>query len=368
MQSVSDLRNRLLALLAKPGVSLATDRGTLLAQQDRLAVLEWPDEGKGLVLVDDSPELASDVERILSSHQGGLLFVVAVGGGADIANILKEADRVAPNRDHLGVYHLNGEGRLSRVAGRRLGLLENAAPRLAQVQPLDLDEVPALIERGRQERIEAAAFARNLSGRLPRLTFAIIAVCLLVHAALDGSGASGSAIKNQLSANSAEVLHGEIWRVFTYAFLHANLVHLLVNMFALYSLGGFLEALLGRTRYLLVYCASALGGGIASVAAGAVHQALGDLPSSSVGASGAIWGLMGATLGLVLSRQRVLPRLVARGLRQRLLFVLVINIALSFVPGIDMYAHFGGGLVGFLLARGGRAKSAERRTEDRDTP
>ncbi len=85
---------------------------------------------------------------------------------------------------------------------------------------------------------------------------------------------------------------------------------------------------------------------------------MGGPPSYSVGASGAIWGLMGATLALVLSRQRVLPRLIARGLRQRLLVVLVINVALSFLPGIDLYAHFGGGLVGFLMARGGRKTRA----------
>jgi membrane associated rhomboid family serine protease len=65
---------------------------------------------------------------------------------------------------------------------------------------------------------------------------------------------------------------------------------------------------------------------------------------------------MGATLALVLGRQRVLPQLIARGLRQRLLVVLVINVALSFLPGIDLYAHFGGGLVGFFLARGGRLR------------
>jgi membrane associated rhomboid family serine protease len=331
----------------------------LLVVQDRLAVLEWPDEGKGLVLVDNSPDLAEDVTRIVNAHQGGLLYLVAVGGGEQVADILKEADRTAPNQNHLGVYHLNDQGRLLRVAGRRLGLLETAATRLAQAEPLSPDEVPALIDRGRQERVEAANFARTLSRRFPRLTFAIIAVCLLVFAALDGAGASGAAIKSRLSDGSVQVLHGEIWRVFTYAFLHANLVHLLVNMFALYSLGGFLEALLGWSRYLQIYCASALGGGIATAAAGAVRVAMGGLPSSTVGASGAIWGLMGATLGLVLSRQRVLPRLVARGLRQRLLFVLAINIALSFVPGIDMYAHFGGGIVGFLLARRGHRSQAE---------
>lgn len=358
IQSASDLRNRLLAALAKPGVSLATDRGTLLAVQDRLAVLEWPDEGKGLVLIESGPDLAAGLERILNAHQSGLLFLVAVGGGEEVADLLKQADRAAPNRDHLGVYHVNDAGRLVRVAGRRLSMLESAAARLGQVQPLGPEEIPALIERGRQERVEAAGFARNLSRRFPRVTFAIIAVCLLVFAALDGSSATGQAIKERLSDGSEPVLHGEVWRVFTYAFLHANLVHLLVNMFALYSLGSFLESLLGRSRYLLIYCASALGGGIASAAAGAIRVAMGGAASSTVGASGAIWGLMGATLGLVLSRQRVLPRLVARGLRQRLLFVLVINVALSFVPGIDMYAHFGGGLVGFLLARRGGAKSS----------
>jgi len=231
--------------------------------------------------------------------------------------------------------------------------LESAASRLAQVEPLDPSEAPALIERGRQERTEAAAFASNLSRRFPTWTFAIIAVCFLTFALLDGSGPAGLAFKNRLSAGTTAVSQGELWRVITYAFLHANLPHLLVNMLALYSLGGFLESLLGVRRYLLTYLASALGGGLATVAAGTVRVAMGAMPYSTVGASGAIWGLMGATLALVLSRQRVLPRLVARGLRQRLLFVLVINVALSFVPGIDLFAHFGGGLTGFLIARGG---------------
>jgi membrane associated rhomboid family serine protease len=120
-------------------------------------------------------------------------------------------------------------------------------------------------------------------------------------------------------------------------------------MLALYSLGGFLEALLGGRRYLLVYGASAVGGGIATAIAGTLRVMMGGAPSYTVGASGAIWGLMGATLALVLGRQ--MPRLIARGLRQRLLVVLAINVALSFVPGIDLYAHFGGGLVGFFLTR-----------------
>jgi membrane associated rhomboid family serine protease len=76
-------------------------------------------------------------------------------------------------------------------------------------------------------------------------------------------------------------------------------------------------------------------------------------PHISVGASGAIWGLMGATLGLVLRRDRVLPELVARGLKQRLVMVVLLNVAISMLPEVDFAAHLGGGLVGFWLGRWG---------------
>ena len=354
----ASLRDRLLAVLANPGAGHTADRATLVAVQDHLAVLEWPDEGKGLVVLDHagtSPEdFRAAVDRVLQAHQAGLLFVVAVGGGAEVQAVLADADREARNQNHLGMYQLTDDGRLLRVAGRRLAPLESAAQRLAQAQALTAYEIPDLIERGRRERVEAAAFAQTVSKRSPRFTFALIAACFLVFAFLDGSGSQGQAVKAWLSDGSREVWQGEIWRVFTYAFLHVNTTHLLVNMLALYSLGGFLEALLGGRRYLAVYCASAVGGGIATAVAGALRVAMGGPPSYTVGASGAIWGLMGATLALVLGRRRVLPRLIARGLRQRLLLVLVINVALSFLPGIDLYAHFGGGLVGFLLTRSDR--------------
>jgi len=352
------LRDRLLAVLVKPGTSRAADRATLVAVQDRLAVLEWPDEGKGLVVLDYAgsslENFRAAVDRVLQAHQAGLLFVLAVGGGAEAKAALADADREAPNQNHLGVYQLTDEGQLLRVAGRRLAPLESAAGRVGQAEALTPDEIPDLIERGRRERVEAAAFAQAVAKRFPRFTFALIAICFLLYAFLDGSGPEGQAVKALLSDGSGEVWQGEIWRVLTYAFLHANVTHLLVNMLALYSLGGFLEALLGGRRYLAVYCASAVGGGLATAVAGALRVAMGGLPSYTVGASGAIWGLMGATLALVLGQRRALPRLIARGLRQRLLVVLAINVALSFLPGIDLYAHFGGGLVGFLLTRGRR--------------
>jgi membrane associated rhomboid family serine protease len=107
-------------------------------------------------------------------------------------------------------------------------------------------------------------------------------------------------------------------------------------------LGTFLEPLLGRRRLGILCATTALAGGVASTLFTA---------SPSVGASGMVWGLMGAIFGLLRSREPLFPALIARGLRQRLVVVLAINIAISFLPGIDRYCHFGGGLAGYLVAR-----------------
>jgi rhomboid protease GluP len=91
----------------------------------------------------------------------------------------------------------------------------------------------------------------------------------------------------------------------------------------------------------LLYGITAVAGGIASTLfTGGI----------SIGASGAVWGLVGATFGLVGGRQRLFPALIARSLRQRLVVILAINIVISFLPNIDRYCHFGGGLAGYILA------------------
>jgi len=135
-----------------------------------------------------------------------------------------------------------------------------------------------------------------------------------------------------------------VWRLLSYALLHDthNPTHLIVNMLSLYSLGSFLEPMLGRRRVGLLYVVTALAGGVASAL---------FTRDVSVGASGAVWGLLGATFGLLGGKQRFFPVLIARGLRQRLVVVLILNVTLSFFPHIDRYCHFGGGLAGYFLAR-----------------
>jgi len=116
-----------------------------------------------------------------------LLFVLAVGGGAEAQAALADADREAPNQNHLGVYQPATTGGSAR-GGTAPGPLESAVARPGPAQALTPEEVPDLIERGRSERVEAAAFAQAVSKRFPRLTFGLIAVCFLVFAFLEGSG------------------------------------------------------------------------------------------------------------------------------------------------------------------------------------
>jgi rhomboid protease GluP len=355
-------RDRLLAAM----VAVADKRGITLLPST-LPDLPWitlvalPDQGAGVALLErgevTAEELRGRLDRVLGAHAQGVMYLVLVGGSnADRATLLA-ADRQAPDPDRLGVYHLDHLGRLDRVAGRRSGLLADAAHLVAQAAPLDPAALEGLAERTRREQQEASAFASALEKRPQVATRVLGAVCILYYvlAQMWGSGGGYGETLLRMGGNSAPlVAAGEVWRLVSYAFLHGNFFHLLVNLIALLSFGSFLEGLIGWRRYLLLYGLTALVGGMASALLAGVVL--------SVGASGAIWGLMGAGLGLAFLRRgdTPLPRAVATRLRPRLMGVLVLNSVFSllplFLPGmgkIDLFAHAGGGLVGFLLAASG---------------
>jgi rhomboid protease GluP len=142
-------------------------------------------------------------------------------------------------------------------------------------------------------------------------------------------------------ANWGELVReGQVWRLLSSAFLHGDPIHLMMNMIGLWSFGGFLEPVLGWRRYLVLYGLSALAASLASAF-------LGSHPS--VGASGALWGLMVGGFALMRAGKSVFPARVARQMQQRLVGILVLNVALSFMANVDKFAHFGGGLAGGLL-------------------
>jgi len=126
----------------------------------------------------------------------------------------------------------------------------------------------------------------------------------------------------------------EPWRLLTVLFVHGGFIHLALNMLALWMLGQILEPMLGRGRYLALYLISGLGGSVA--------VALIAPGNPTVGASGAIFGLMAALL--------IIGRHVGANVTG-ILVVLAINFAFGFaVAGISWQAHLGGVVVGALIA------------------
>jgi rhomboid protease GluP len=347
-EPIASVRDRLIAALADPAVAgkAGRDAAALVALHEPVAVFEWLGSGKGMVLLDHrgvaNEELSAHLDRILNAHERGLLFIAVAGGDASVAEALKAADDRARNREQVGLYHINDQGRVRRVAGRRLPELEKAARDLPAIGPLSPEDVAEIVERGRKERLEAMEFVRGTRRHLPHLTLATIVLCILLFAVTSGADERAARLYHLLSNRADAVRNGELWRLFTYALLHdrRTATHLIVNMLSLYSIGAFLEPLLGRLRLGLLLAVSAIVGGIASSL---------FLNAESVGASGAVWGLLGATLGLLQARHRFFPALIARGLRQRLIVLLAINVAISFLPNIDRYCHFGGGAAGYLL-------------------
>ena len=152
---------------------------------------------------------------------------------------------------------------------------------------------------------------------------------------------------------------GDWYRMLSASFLHGNGLHLMLNGLALLTLGAHVERLLGSARYVLVYCLTALGGGAATF--------LANHPLPSVGASTALFGLLGALAGLHLLRRNHMPVELRQTLRWWIT-VLAINIAIPFaVPAIDGAAHLGGFLTGLavisllLVAPGFRGLDREAR-------
>ena len=140
---------------------------------------------------------------------------------------------------------------------------------------------------------------------------------------------------------------GEIWRLVTHIFLHGSLMHILVNMYSLHILGSQIETLLGKFKFTIIFLVSGICGGLLS---GLLNE------SPSVGASGAIFGLMGAMLYFGIKYRTYL----GEALKKQILPVIIINLAIGFMStGIDNYAHIGGLVAGIFctMALGVESKS-----------
>ncbi len=155
-------------------------------------------------------------------------------------------------------------------------------------------------------------------------------------------GPVGALLERLGEQRNAAVQEGEWWRLLTSAFLHANLTHILFNMWALWVFGPDLERRMGSVPFAALYSSSALAGGAAFFGLAGLDA------GPAVGASGAIFGLFGAWTAEAV-RQR--HTLAGRANLNQLLVLLGINAALPIlIPYIAWQAHLGGLVAGFGIA------------------
>ncbi|MGH2832545.1 MAG: rhomboid family intramembrane serine protease [Solirubrobacteraceae bacterium] len=188
---------------------------------------------------------------------------------------------------------------------------------------------------------------RNMA-KVPQVTYALIVINAIVFLAEGnlsfGGGPTGKLYEEGALLGSIAgvpklgVAHDQFWRIVTGGFLHENLLHIGFNMYVLYILGLQLEPVLGRVKFGLIYAVSLLTGSLGAL--------LVSPHSFTVGASGAVFGIMGAFA--VELRSRNMP--IMRGGLGGVGGLILINLLISFtLPGISWGGHVGG-LIGGTLA------------------
>jgi membrane associated rhomboid family serine protease len=192
---------------------------------------------------------------------------------------------------------------------------------------------------------------RQLGSSVAPVTKALIAINVAIYlvTAVQGNGINspGGSLFDKTALYGPLVKNGDWWRLITAAFLHGSVLHIAFNMLALWWIGAPVEQYLGRARYLGLYLASGLAG-----SAGALVQA----PNAvTVGASGAIFGILGAML--------ILEWQATGRLGGNAMSLIVLNLVISFaIPGISWGGHVGGLIGGILVtlafARWGRGHAA----------
>jgi rhomboid protease GluP len=328
---------------------------TVEAMAHEAVVLRFPHTKSRALLLRYAPERDPDMAERLRTAVRQLasapLEVVLIGGPAG-AHALIANSRPRFRSQAVSLHHLRDDGTLWQERARRqpatplaehLGPPQGAWPPSQEDSDRFAERVKAQLAAVSREHAEMGSFAAALRRRRPMATWTLAAVILAVYGLelLWGAVDDTPAMVRMGALVPERIRDGEWWRLVSCTFLHGSFAHLAFNTFVLFMLGSVLERILGTSRFLVLYGTSALAGSLASFLAGDERI--------SVGASGALWGLLAADAVLAFRPRGLLPAAMIEQAKRAAVFNLILNVANSFRPQVDFAAHLGGGVVGAVL-------------------
>lgn len=272
--------------------------------------------------------------------KGQQIVVGAAGNSLDIQSIMvynESFDLSGANKKNVAAFKAAFEN-----------ILQNIDPDTISANTVALENIRAETQiAAAQEAAEAEEInkAMNLAGSNLYATYTIIGLNVLVFIlmALNGAGIMdlNALVHIKWGSNfSPLTLSGDWWRLFTNIFIHFGIIHLLMNMYAFYMVGIYLEPMLGKIKFVVSYICTGI---LASVASLWWHT---DTVNSA-GASGAIFGMYGLFLALLTTD--LIPAKVRKALLQSIGIFVIYNLAYGMKGGIDNAAHIGGLISGFVF-------------------
>jgi rhomboid protease GluP len=264
--------------------------------------------------------------------------------------------------------------RVKRIFGGGGGAKQsNARPRLCPAcGSLAGTTATKCYQCGASLRFSGAAVTRGLSRMLPTqspVTYLVLSICclfygisLLLTVRLGGSGGGGIFDMGGINSNILIRMGSSLpfpylvqfmqpWRLVTACFLHGSLMHILFNMWVLMDIGPMLEELYGSARYLFFYVVTGIFGYVASsiwITFKLRFEHAGMQPVPSIGASGALLGLIGLMLAASMRRNNFAAQMMRNQLLKWVVYIFVLGFIFT---STDNAAHFGGLASGFLIGR-----------------
>ena len=222
-------------------------------------------------------------------------------------------------------------------------IIDKIFPDLAKKMEYNEDGIELFVkitnDINKHNQEDASRLDQLFRSKVPYITYLLVGINIILYIIPILIGQHTNLI-NLYAVYGPAVKNGEYYRLLTGIFLHGNIIHLGFNCYALYIIGSQIESFLGKFKYLIIYLFSGLMGALFSVLLGGNYV--------SIGASGAIFGLMGALVCFGYYYRVYLGNVV----KTQIIPLIIFNLALGFMMnGIDNFAHIGGLLGGILITR-----------------